>query len=522
LFNLFPKNETTEDLRLNGVVNSIYTKDPSTNTNIITHKRIGDRNVAFNCEGNCGALGKKIFGMATNPAPLPIYTLDNQTAEVDQNSSSWKSFETRVIKLNGISITILEENFEPQNYGNGAVKVKVKWDDYNIDQDTRYCGEIELLPHQFDNSLPSMVLLNGKQLNIDRGKSPTRQYNPFDYKTEPNSPNLKLFTDSTVLTLKPNSKIEMQAASNLIIENGSKLKLNNAAEINMLANAHIEVKSNGILDLEAGSLIKLAENATILVHDGGKIIIRDGATLMLQKNSQLLIEQDGVWGQGELVIENTQTDFGMSLGDVNDGPNNTECRINGKLTLKNGANFTYKGSGYYTFGEYFNTNFEDPASKVNLVGLSQNNLLIKIECAEIDFRNHDVNIDKGLLSYQNTGLMQIENSNFYLDRLKLEGNGDAEVFNAFKPKNFVMNRCIGNNFNFIGKIANAQPNAYLTVGSCTFEDCKSGFSVESCGYFNFATLTMKKTVSNCIELNNTGKVICIFVNLLIIPSTPQA
>ena len=104
------------------------------------------------------------------------------------------------------------------------------------------------------------------------------------------------------------------------------------------------------------------------------------------------------------------------------------------------------------------------------------------------------------------GLIQIENSNFYLDRLTLEGNGDAQVFNAFKPKNFVMNRCTGSNFNFIGKIENAQPSAYLAVGSCTFEDCKSGFIVESSGYFNFANLTMKKTESNCIELNPNSAV----------------
>ena len=455
---------------------------------------------------------KNKIGVGTNPSFLNTLTdvsvgLSTETY-IDNSSFLPVIPNNRVIYLNGISVEITEQ------LANGDIKIRVRLDDVEVNNTTRWAADNIVLNPVASPSGNSLVLKTGSVINLDRSRSNNRYKVLEEFLIEPNSTAENLFNSPTVLTVKPNAKIEMQAVSNLIIENGSTLKLNNASEINMLPNAHIEVKSNGILDLEAGSLVKLAENATILVHDGGKIIIRDGATLMLQKNSQLLIEQDGVWGLGELVIENTQTDFGLILGDVNDGPNNTECRINGKLTLKNGANFTYKGSGFYTFGEYFNTNFEDPSSKVNLVGLSQNNLLIKIECAEIDFRNHDVYIDKGLLSYQNTGLMQIENSNFYLDRLKLEGNGDAEVFNAFKPKNFVMNRCVGNNFNFIGKIANAQANAYLTVGSCTFEDCKSGFLVESCGYFNFANLTMKKTVSNCIELNNTGKVICINCKLI--------
>lgn len=347
---------------------------------------------------------KSKIGIGSNPALVNTMTdacnLGNEMY-LDNMTNKPKSPNNRVIYLNGLSIEITEQ------LTNGDIKLKIELDDVEVNNDTRWAADNIVLNAIPSSSGNSLILKPGITVSIDRSLSVNRLLSPENFRHDPNEPEKPLFNSPTVLTVKPTAKIEMQAASNLVIENGSTLKLNNTAEINVLPNAHIEVKSNGILDLEAGSLVKLAENATILVHDGGKIIIRDGAVLQLQKNSQLLIEQDGVWGQGELVIENSQTDFGLILGDVNDGANTTECLINGKLTLGTGVDFTYKGSGFYTFGEYFNVNFEDPASKVNLVGLSQNNLLINIECAEIDFRNHDVNIDKGLISYQNTGLTQI-------------------------------------------------------------------------------------------------------------------
>ena len=438
--------------------------------------------------------GNNKISIGSNPSSASMMNLVSLDAPGVANAKN-----LRKIYLNGISVEILSQS------GN-EIKVQIRFDDVEIKNNIRWAADNIVLNPINTSHNNSLIINSGYTLNLDRSKTPSRLALPETFYTEPNTIPEKLFNSPTVLTVKPTAKIEMQAASKIIIENGSTLKLNNAAEINMLPNAHIEVKSNGVLELEAGSLVKLAENATILVHDGGKIIIRNGAKLMLQKNSQLLIEQDGVWGQGELVIENTQADFGISLGDISDGANTTECLINGKLTLGAGVDFTYKGSGFYTFGQYFNVNFTDPLSRIFLNGLHENNLLIKNQCNEIDFTNHDVIITNGTIEYGAIGLMQLANSQVVFEHLILNGNSDAEFFNAKNLKMFAMSVCQGYNLSRIGSISDAFPNSTMYARYSTFEDCNYGFSIDNVGDFTFNYVTMKRTKFTCISLNSARKV----------------
>jgi hypothetical protein len=132
----------------------------------------GDSKDAFKCDGLCP---KKILSLGTNPAPLPVYTYKGNVTSTfyDPNyPNNFASYENRTVWLNGISVELLGENVD----GNGAVKVKVRFDDYEVNNDVRWCGNIKLSPNYQNPNLSNYALnlMQGKTIVLDRGKSPTQ------------------------------------------------------------------------------------------------------------------------------------------------------------------------------------------------------------------------------------------------------------------------------------------------------------------------------------------------------------
>jgi len=371
--------------------------NPTTGANEFTKRRFGNPDIAFTCGGTCGVNGKKILGISTNPSTTPIYTLNQNIDTV------YYPYENRTIHLNGISITILEENFEPQNYGNGAVKIKIKWDDYNIDKDTRWCAEdIKLYSHDFNASLPSLVIKNGKKLTLDRSKSATRRKKTLEYQETPTSALQQLFNMATIMTALPNSKIKMESNSVLEILNGSTLRLKAGSELKMDANATIYVRSRSVLELEGGSYLEIAANANVIVEDGAKLIVRNGAQINVLTNGILTVGANGAWGVGELVLEDPSLGSGIKLGSANDGPNNTtELRVGGKLTFANGVNFTYNGSGYYVFTTGCSLNFSSQNAIIDLTGKSILHKIWKIDNVYLNTQGHNLKLNTGKILFEN-------------------------------------------------------------------------------------------------------------------------
>lgn len=216
----------------------------------------------FNSNGDwedafCRATGHTKISVSTNPATVPLYT---QATNYESKScflvkGKPASFENRTIWLNGLSVEILEENAS----GSGEMKIKIRWDDYNITQNVRWCGNIALSPNDFDTLKPSLIVGNNKKILLDRGQSPTKISS-----VEKNKEGRYVFTDTTVFSCLKNSYLLMNPGASIIIDNGSKLIL------------------------EKGSTLEMTKNNKIILRNGGAFIINEGACLKKGKKCRII------------------------------------------------------------------------------------------------------------------------------------------------------------------------------------------------------------------------------------------
>jgi hypothetical protein len=221
----------------------------------------GDSEDAFRCDpGGCG-MGKTILSLSTNPAPTPVYTLKTNIGY--PSSGPLETFENRTIWLNGLAIEILEENVD----SNGAVTIHVSWDNYRLNNDVRWTGNIILKNNEKDpNTRQSKIIISeGNNLYLDRGLSPIKHRAnseietifPFGLNTiyppglSPESS--RLFTDPTKLVLKRGTKLHLEKNATLWVQNKSTLLVEVGAEVVLEPGAEILTGSGG---------------GTILIHQG--------------------------------------------------------------------------------------------------------------------------------------------------------------------------------------------------------------------------------------------------------------
>ncbi len=186
-------------------------------TGTLVHDRNAfcDLGTTFKCSGACPMGGKEILSMSTNPAPVPVMTLtgksnhQNGSYQLDPAQSGYE-YLNRTIYLNGISIKILEENYLPATFGQGAVKVQINWDDYDVINDVRWCADsIRLSKNDFVQGAYSLNVKNGSKILIDRSLSPTYDYSDAAHQN---------FTVPTVFTCLKDSKANIEANGSIVVE----------------------------------------------------------------------------------------------------------------------------------------------------------------------------------------------------------------------------------------------------------------------------------------------------------------
>jgi hypothetical protein len=219
-------------------------------TVILYYSANGDWEDAF-----CKATGNTKLSISTNPAAVPVYTqcTNYEAKNCYLVKGEPASFENRTIWLNGLSVEILDEN------ETGEVKIKIRWDDYTIDCNVRWCGNIALSPNDFDTLKPSLIINKNIKILLDRGFSPTKISS-----TEKDGDGKYILTDSTVFTGLDNSYIFMNPGASIVIDNGSKLVL------------------------EKGSTLEMTKKNKIILRHGGEFIIKDGAVLKKGKKCSIL------------------------------------------------------------------------------------------------------------------------------------------------------------------------------------------------------------------------------------------
>ncbi len=219
------------------------------------YQQSGDYEDSYSLQTN-----KTKIGIATNPAPVTIYTHASDFEFKKfyfQKGSSKSSFENRTIHLNGLSVELLEENVDIN--GEPAMKIRIRWDNYLVDQNVRWCGNMMLYPHIMDSTLPSLELDKGKTLTI------ARSYTPTQIQAYPTQDSSEIWlSDTTVLHALSGSVITLKPRSRIILENGSRLYLNSGSTLIMGKKCRIIVKQ--------GSTIIKEKGAKIIKQAGAKIV----------------------------------------------------------------------------------------------------------------------------------------------------------------------------------------------------------------------------------------------------------
>jgi hypothetical protein len=272
--------------------------DPSPKTLHYERSQFGDEYSSFRCNGDCGG-GKEILSLSTNPSPVPLMTLtsnDNfkKSLRINPNYQDPRShnfpnaYLNRTIYLNGISISILNENYKPEIFGNGAVRISVRWDKYNVINDVRWCADsIRLSPNDFNQSDYSLNIKNGSTVLIDRSLSPTYDYRDSLHEN---------FTVPTVFTCLGNSRINVEDGGKIIVDNKSIFEMNDSSYINLRRKSEIRIKNGGRIVINAGAFIDLGNS---------KLIVEKGATMEFSKGAKIHAAKikSALQVKGKLVVD---------------------------------------------------------------------------------------------------------------------------------------------------------------------------------------------------------------------------
>lgn len=202
-----------------------------------TYPIFGTKDVAFNA-----AKHPKI-GLSHNPAATPLYTFSGPRGPT--------AADNRRIYLNGISVEVLGTD------ARGDMRIKIRWDDYDVVQDVRWCGDIL--------SKETLRIQSGVNVVLDQGYSPqvSVAVQTIDGK--------QVFAEPTVMELDSESLLEIQSRGSLRVRKGSTLIIRAGARVNIADRGSIVVSPGGYLYIEEGADIRLqGRNAKIQLQGDAK------------------------------------------------------------------------------------------------------------------------------------------------------------------------------------------------------------------------------------------------------------
>ena len=223
------------------------------------------------------------INMGTNPSTnnVKTYHSNNQNPS---NIISAKNLEKNVqtTYLTGLSIEMTPVQ------GTGNILVQVRWDDYNITNDTRWTGKIALKD--------TAILTMGNTITLAQNRTvaqPTRD------------PETGLFAGRTRWTCENGSYFRQDSASALVLtenssltfEGGSRYELSKGARVEIHAGCAMtvrlgaKVQMRGIVEVDSGGVLTLYDTtrmgslARLIVRPGGKLVVDGGTVETFQETS---------------------------------------------------------------------------------------------------------------------------------------------------------------------------------------------------------------------------------------------
>lgn len=244
----------------------------------------------FASKWQCFYEGEKA-GIGYNPSLVPVMTYISPDILNDDVLFYKDSIENnRKIYLNGLSVEFLEQR------ANGDIKVRVRYDDYDVCNSMRWCGDIELNE--------KIVIKSGKTITLDRGLTATRPISPemFD--------GVKTFTSPTVFTAKSGSEITIESGAAIDIKNCSSFILKSGSKLVLKDGAKLIVRESASIKLENLSCVVLEGDSRIVIESGAEVYADNNIVLTLQDKNSLILCYEGYIESSANFIESQFTGSG--------------------------------------------------------------------------------------------------------------------------------------------------------------------------------------------------------------------
>lgn len=203
------------------------------------------------------------LSLATNPSATPLLTHNVMDRRNDLTELNIDAKDNRYIFLNGLRVDILEQ------LADGSIRVRIVWDDYDVNQDVRWCDSIVLNERVY--------LKPGKTITIDQGLTPVQATKPVFFNGE------KIFADPTVFTCKNGSLFRQEKNSTVDVVNNSTLMLEHGSVYEIGDNAVLNIRDGATLCVKSGATLKVLGRGHVEVRNGGYICIEDGAEIILDE-----------------------------------------------------------------------------------------------------------------------------------------------------------------------------------------------------------------------------------------------
>ncbi len=218
--------------------------------------------------------------LSSNPSTVPLLTY--KTGDRASNSVIYNQADisdNRHIFLNGLRVDVLEEDVG----GNGAVKVRIRWNDFDVDKHVRWCDSI---------ILTEKVSLNpGYSITLDQGRSPVQPCNPRLFNQQ------KIFADPTVFTCRDGSTFTQKENSVVNVINNSTLTIESGATYIVEDNASLNLLSNSTLIVEDGATLKVVGRGHVEIDASAYLCLGEYANLiLLDELSALNFHHEAVLG----------------------------------------------------------------------------------------------------------------------------------------------------------------------------------------------------------------------------------
>ena len=244
------------------------------------------------------------INMGTNPSTCNAKTYFCNNTQPNYITPTSTNRNTQTTYLTGLSIEMLWK-------GRTTIQVNIRWDDYDITNDTRWTGKIALKDTAILTTPYSITLAQNKTVALPYRDAETGLFagrtqwtcEPGSYFRQDDSTHVYL-TENSSLVFQGGSTYEQAESAVMHVQSGCTLQIQNGANVRLLGTLVID---SGAVAVISG-VVSFGNTAHVIVRPGGQLIVDEGV---------LTSAETGTMWQGiELVGDRTKHQTPQNQGVV--------------------------------------------------------------------------------------------------------------------------------------------------------------------------------------------------------------